>query len=704
MNAAWEAVYTAARAISPAGSLRITNLAIAAASRHASETKRSSQWNGRTAKQRVTDLALGPLPPLNDNTLAWTRLADLAYEAAYLGNGSAGMYSWAAAYQRTSTTQKQLGAYATHHAFANAIARIAINPIGKKKTLRIVDPSVGPGNLLLAAIELFAKGGTDRQVKQFVLNLYGMDIDPCARELCCLLLWLTGASCGVTLDQVARNIRVGNALTMDWWSDQDLFDVLLINPPWESLRHKVENDEGGVRAATLERLSKLQPGAESLPPLFSAQGSGDRNLFKAFVEMVPHLLVEGGRLGALLPAAFASDAGLTKLRERYFSQFEIAKWTSFENRARYFPIDSRYKFGILAATRSNSGTKKLWVRGFATEPDEVDAPHTLLQRKDIALIGRKYHIIPELSCKRELDILRIVLQGGSALFKSGTLGKVTYRREIDLCLAKDKFHHFTSKQLRPSTDGTFVDDISCRYVPLIEGRLVGAYDCFQKTWISGSGRKATWADNDCQPLNKCRPQYIIAPAPDRPPRVALCDVTAATNTRTVIATLVPATWRCGNTAPVLEFDSYEKAFAGLGVLNSMVFDWVARRLVSGLHLNKFILEGFVWPALTATQMNALAFATWSICISKPRSGLSGSELNVPPFRQPDKQARQPMPQIDANVAIELAVARGFGLTCDHLATLYDPDKSNRRGLWRHFDAEPKALRIARGVVRKLGLD
>ena len=75
----------------------------------------------------------------------------------------------------------------------------------------------------------------------------------------------------------------------------------------------------------------------------------------------------------------------------YLTQFEIAKWTSYENRAKYFPIDSRYKFGLLAATRSSKGTKRLFVRGFAVEPDLVDAPHILLTRKDIKLVQKIPH-------------------------------------------------------------------------------------------------------------------------------------------------------------------------------------------------------------------------------------------------------------------------------------------------------------------------
>lgn len=605
------------------------------------------------------------------------------------------MHSWAAAYQRASTTQKTLGAFATHNAFAAALAGITMAPLNRGRIYRIVDPSVGAGNLLLAAIEKFGRGGTDGELKKFILSLHGVELDPKARELCCLLIWLSGVQSGVSLNQVASNIKLGNALTLDWWTKQDLFEVLLMNPPWESLRHKVEEDPGGHRLETIIRLSSQQLGAEGLPPLFSAHGTGDKNLFKAFVELAPHLIVRGGRLGALLPSAFASDAGMAVLRERYLSQFEIARWTSYENRGGYFPIDSRYKFGLLAATRSDFGTKKLSVRGFAIEPDEVDAPHISLHRNDIQLIGRSYHIIPEISHQRELDILRIALRKGTPLFENGLCGQVTYRREIDLSLNKDQFHHFASMKLKSLGYGTFSAKASGELVPLLEGRSVGAFDCSQKSWISGSGRKAIWSDNADQPLSKCNPQYVLPPAQNLPPRVALCDVTSSTNTRTVIATWVPDGWRCGNTAPVLQFESKFQAFVGLGIMNSMVFDWIARRLTSGLHLNKFILEGLVWPVLSESEKKRIAFATWNICISKPRSGLTLPELQAPLWLPSGISKLKPtLSPILAYAEIEAIVATGLGLNRDTLSVIFDKDRSDRRGFWRYFDSTPSATQVA----------
>lgn len=703
MSAVWESVRLAAEDLCPQSAARLANLSVAAAAHHSSKRGQKTAWDAESLRAVAAELALSPLSPISEDHAMWQRVAELALEAAHLGRSPAGMHSWAAAYQRATGTQKALGAYATHNAFASALARITIGPLGAGRIPRMVDPSVGAGNLLLAAVELYGRGGTDAQLKRFILSLFGVELDPVARELCCLLLWLMGSSVGVKLTQIAKNIRQANALTLDWWSEYELFEVLLMNPPWESLRHAVEDDPDGERSKTLARMNVLRSGAPGLPPLYSAQGTGDRNLFKGFVELVPHLLQPGGRVGALLPAAFASDAGMTELRERYLQQFEIARWTSYENRGGYFPIDSRYKFGLLAATRSDEGTRKLSVRSFATEPDEVDAPHIELDRDDIKLFGRRYHIIPELVREREREILRAALSTGVPLFEPGTLGKVVYRREVDLSLHKDSFHHVASLKLHTADNGTFVDAMGRPFVPLLEGRSVGAYDCFQKSWVSGSGRTAAWRENQSEPLGSCSPQYVISPTGDLPPRVAICDVTASTNTRTMIATKVPATWRCGNTAPVLVFETDLAAFAGLGILNTMVFDWVARRMASGLHLNKFILEGLVWPALSKQEVQAAATAAWTVCLSRPRAGLTADEAKQPDWLVGKAARARPgaVAVVEAAARLEVLVAKGLGLSAGQLVEVFSPDRSDRRGFWRYFDSEPSARQVARLAASQL---
>ena len=74
------------------------------------------------------------------------------------------------------------------------------------------------------------------------------------------------------------------------------------------------------------------------------------------------------------------------------------------------------------------------------------------------------------------------------------------------------------------------------------------------------------------------------------------DVTRATDTRTVIAALVPGDVVAIDKSPSILWprgDSFEDAFL-LGILSSMILDWYARRLVE-IKLSFTLLNGFPIP-------------------------------------------------------------------------------------------------------------
>lgn len=80
------------------------------------------------------------------------------------------------------------------------------------------------------------------------------------------------------------------------------------------------------------------------------------------------------------------------------------------------------------------------------------------------------------------------------------------------------------------------------------------------------------------------------------PRIAFRDITNRTNTRTVIAALVPGQTIITNQAPYLLWPRgtrQDEAFL-LGVLSSMILDWCARCVVE-LHLNFHILNNLPIP-------------------------------------------------------------------------------------------------------------
>lgn len=686
------------------------------------------------ALRALSTVALFPLPELGVASDVWSLLVD---EAAWLAasiDDIGTFYDWSAASQTDDPGRKGRGAYSTPPQLSRVMAQQACRIECDQPPL-ICDPSAGHGALLLAALEELINSGLNPEVASKCL--FGVELDPHARELCCLMLWLAGpGKSGTALEGLSERVVCGNALLGEWrrgspdgapmplfeassaphapprftWEGvfpaafaRGGFDVILMNPPWESLRHHTTDDprEAAARRAVRDRLStKRSCGRGTLPPLYSVQGRGDRNLYKGFVELVPHLLREGGRSVALLPGAFASDLGMAPARALYLEHFSIERWTSFENLAGYFPIDGRYKFGILIADRSSRGTLRARFRFMAHQAGEVgkDALHVALGRRELAALGGPSAMFPEVSTRREADILISALGSGTRFFDpNGSFGALSYRREFDLTLDRDQ--HFSRVEdcrrvgYQPRSDGAWIRGQEVR-VPLIEGRMIGAYDFFQKSWRSGSGRTARWTENDGIELAACQPQFLARPRNEEDHRIAICDVTSATNTRTMLAAWVPGSWPCGNTAPVLVGESASACLALLAVLNSMTFDWMLRRIAAGLHLNRFYLEAMPLPFVCDFEVSLLA---------QYAADHLRRDAHFEALTSPDREAVQRIASEEDILAatVEAVVARGYGLGADDLRHAFHPDSKDRKGLWRYYAATPAAVQIAEESIRAL---
>jgi N-6 DNA Methylase len=673
-------------------------------------------------RQLESTVALFPIPRGSASKRAWTVAAQRADELTEPMSGTDWAYAWSASSQACDPGRKGRGAYSTPPALAAVMTERAL--AGTTSRTTILDPSAGHGALLVAAYLALRKRGVP--TTEAVASLYGVELDAHARELCCLTLWLVADDRRCELDAIGRRIVLGNALRAEWraaapdrrsspgtaaftWEEtfEDVFanggfEVVIANPPWESLRHRVPStdEEWMERSLTHERLGRSIDTARGLPPLFSAQGRGDRNLFKAFVELFPHLLTDGGRLVALLPGAFSSDLGLKPARELYLERMAVDRWTGFENLAGHFPIDGRYKFGVLSARRSDAGTRQVDMRFLARDAREATtAAHVRLSRGRLVKLGGPSLIFPEVSDRAELNVLARATTAGSGFFDAGgSFGQILYRREVDLTLDRraGRFEHVLearARGFRPRADGTWSKG-DTELVPLIEGRMVGSFDFFQKSWRGGAGRSAKWSRNDDAGLAVCSPQFLAPRRSPSHPRLAICDVTSATNTRTMLATWLP-NWPCGNTAPVLEVAEDRLALALLAVLGSMTFDWLLRRIASGLHLNRFYLESTPLPTLDSSDVDTLA----SFSLSKLRSLPRYLDLG-PADALPDVRDRVSGPPPD-DATVETVVARGYGLDAAHLSRVLSPDRDDRKGLWRYFVTEPDAVRVAEDSIRLL---
>ncbi len=179
--------------------------------------------------------------------------------------------------------RRRLGAFYTPPALAAELAAATLRPLLERASperIRVCDPAVGCGALLLAAARvLIGAGGDPHAVSE---NMTGIDIDPDAVELArTALTLLTG--------HPPPDIRVGDALLE---APRDSFDAVLANPPFHGqLKSATVRDRSSARALS-ERFGGAAGGYADTAGLF----------LMACVELVP----PGGRVGIVLPEPVAA--------------------------------------------------------------------------------------------------------------------------------------------------------------------------------------------------------------------------------------------------------------------------------------------------------------------------------------------------------------------------------------------------------------
>ena len=148
-------------------------------------------------------------------------------------------------------------------------------------------------------------------------------------------------------------------------------------------------------------------------------------------------------------------------------------------------------------------------------------------------------------------------------------------------------------------------------------------------------------------------------------RVAFRDVARSDDSRTIRACLVPPGVFLTNTAPYLAFvdgDPVDQA-ACLGIMNSLPFDWQARRFIE-IHANFFLLELLYLPDLDDADCRA---------ISQAAARLSAVDDRFADFAEAAGVDYGPLDHASCSqlrVEIDARVARAWNLTTADLQVIF----------------------------------
>lgn len=466
--------------------------------------------------------------------------------------------------------------------------------------------------------------------------------------------------------------------------DRPGFDAVVGNPPWDEvtveelgfyglfapgLRGMPERDRREAidrllndRPELVARLEVAQERA-SEGRSYLARGeytsmAGDPDLYKYFCQRYRLLLRDGGELGVVLPRSAFLTKGSTGFREWLFGKTTCRRLDFLVNTGRWaFDSEPRYTVGLVAASgRIPNPDHKVRVAGVA---DSLDRWNEQVARDAVEVSPGAMGdggLVPLLRDSSEDDLLSRLRRGSPFPFGSSDRWR---------CFPVAELHETNDARLwRGATEGS----------PLWKG------ESFDQYYPSGAQQRLCPVTPALlKKIRKPRPGSDSRLAVRHPlesrrtavlrelgrARVAFRDVSRATDSRTVRACLVPQGVVLTNTGPYLAFTKGGPAeqSACLAILNSLPFDWQARRFVE-THLNFFVLEALRVPALSDDDFAAISRAAAQLsCVDDRFTDFAQAFGTVPRELRTDEREHLRM-DIDARVA------RSWGLSANDLQIMF----------------------------------
>jgi hypothetical protein len=504
--------------------------------------------------------------------------------------------------------QRRAGAYYTDFRLARFLARGLIRT--HRPGDRVIDPASGTGVLLAAAaLEL---GGGQEAVDRFVAeSVHAADLSAEAlRGVKLALASLTASDHAIAA--MAARLREIDSLAAGpaAWADVAAlgFQTVIGNPPWEKLkvsRHEHLAAQGverhyGTEYGTLdhealaEARSRMAAYASEMSALYAVEGGGDPDLYKLFLALAVNLAADDGQVAILVPAGLIRSQGTGALRRYLLDHSGRLRLTVLDNKARFFAIDTRFKFLSVQATLDRADIERaaLALEHGAGTPNCVEVIGSAeIERAELERL-RPDLTVPEVRSTSEWRLFRKMAESTPRLGELADEWPMDIVREIDMTNDRDLLSRH-----EPSGG-----------LPLVEGRMVHQFRSTHKAYVSGSGRSALWRVTDVG-HGELVPQFWVDPDDLSPTllrriameRVGFCDITGQTNERAMLAARIPAGAACGNKVPTITFAAHAKprdaADLWLAVVNSFAFDWLLRRLVTTT-VNYFVLRGVPFPRVT----------------------------------------------------------------------------------------------------------
>lgn len=525
--------------------------------------------------------------------------------------------------------RKSTGAFHTDFRLATRLAQLAAPGLSHES--RVIDPACGAGILLVALTYAVCGANREKVARWLAHGVCAADSSPNSLRgtLLCLASFTNDLA---ALKTMRERWYCGDSLLADesvWEAmGKDGFDAVIGNPPWEKIKiskHEFVKSLGTRRhyGSPIQGLHEdlfadcrweKMDYSKKLMARYPSLADSEPDLYIAFTEFFFKLVKEEGVVVALLPAGLIRSQGTHQIRSKILKQSKNVCVSIIDNRARFFPIDSRFKFLLISSLKTSNEEKDI--------SESIRILHEKGTHKGIEITGnttinptslkaaRPDLSIPEVRNQDEWRLFSKISQTGISWEEVGYGWTPKFCREVDMTKARASFLAFP-------VSGA---------LPIVEGRMVQAHRFGVKGYVSGTGRSSSWEIYSIG-ASRLSPQYWIGIS-DVPPssryrvdkiRIGFCDIAGQTNERSLMASLIPAGVVCGNKVPTILFPEdpcEDRLFVWTAIANSFVFDWMLRRIITTT-VNYFLLQSVPLPnikknSLTWRKLASASHELWML--------------------------------------------------------------------------------------------
>lgn len=389
-----------------------------------------------------------------------------------------------------------------------------------------------------------------------------------------------------------------------------------------------ENPEEGERYAAARRRVKssfLFLGSSGAYPQLrkglSVKGVNSLQTDQLFTERFVSVTAPQGRCGTVVPTQIATGAGAQFLFQDFTRRGAVKHLYDFENgkREKLFPaVDSRYQFALISLTGRDMREEAAQFAFFLGHPDELADGGAVfaLSPEEIALINPNTGTLPVFRSRRDAD-LTAAIQGRVPVLvddnrEEGNRWRITFKNFFNTTDDSDLYR--VRKQLEAEgwalDQGAFVRE-GVRMLPQYDGKMLHLFDHrwnryfgvgnndFEKVPLdtkeeaSGTADARYWVQERGNVRTRRKDKDTQVPGVDNRLRevnwerewlLGWRNIARGTDERTAIPAFLPKA-AVVETFPLM-FPQVpgDLAAAMIAAQSSLVFDFVARQKIGGIHM------------------------------------------------------------------------------------------------------------------------